>query len=269
MSTDRGAGLLAQVTPLVITFNEAANIERTLSRLAWARRIVVVDSGSTDETLAIVRGFPQAEVIQRPFDSFARQCNFGLAQIRTEWALSLDADYELSDALVREMAALDPEAADGYQARFAYRVWGRPLRGALYPPRTVLYRVAAARYADEGHGHRVSVSGKVRPLNGVIYHDDRKPLARWLDSQKRYAHAEARHLLAAAPAELSGRDRVRRMAWPAPLLVFAYVLVVKGCLLDGWPGWFYALQRLLAEVMIALEVIDQRMTPPSPAAPRP
>ena len=49
------------------------------------------------------------------------------------------------------------------------------------------------------------------------------------------------------------------MAWPAPIVVFFYVLVVKGCLFDGWPGWFYTLQRVLAECMIALELIDRRI----------
>ena len=58
---------------------------------------------------------------------------------------------------------------------------------------------------------------------------------------------------------LSASDRLRRMAWPAPIVVFFYVLVVKGCLLDGWPGWFYTLQRVLAECMIALELIDRRL----------
>ena len=51
-----------QITPLVITYNEAANIERTLRKLNWAQRIVVVDSGSTDGTLDIMRRFPQAEI---------------------------------------------------------------------------------------------------------------------------------------------------------------------------------------------------------------
>ena len=68
---------------------------------------------------------------------------------------------------------------------------------------------------------------------------------------------EAEHLLASRPHELSLVDRIRLMAWPAPILVFLYVLFVKGCILDGWPGWFYALQRTLAEIMIALEIIDR------------
>ena len=49
------------------------------------------------------------------------------------------------------------------------------------------------------------------------------------------------------------------MGWPAPFLTFFYALLVKGCLLDGWPGWYFSLQRVLAEVIIALELIDRRL----------
>ena len=252
-------GFAAQITPLLITYNESANIERVLAKLSWARRIVVIDSGSTDGTLEILAADPRVSVVHRAFDDFATQCQFGLTQIDTEWALSMDADYVLTDGLIAEIGALAPEPeVAGYEAGFRYCVWGRPLRGTLYPPRTVLYRVSRARYRNEGHGHRVQIDGAVRPLHGKILHDDRKSLGRWLGSQQRYAAIEAEHLLAAAPGELRGRDRLRLMAWPAPFLIFAYTLFAKGCLFDGWPGWFYALQRLLAEVMLALELIDRR-----------
>ena len=49
------------------------------------------------------------------------------------------------------------------------------------------------------------------------------------------------------------------MAWPSPILVFLYTLLAKGCILDGWPGWFYVLQRTLAETMIAIELVDRRL----------
>jgi glycosyltransferase involved in cell wall biosynthesis len=248
-----------RITPLVITFNEIENIGRTLERLSWAERIVVVDSGSTDGTPEAAARHAQVEIVHRPFDSFADQCNFGLAQVRTEWALSLDADYVLSQELVREIGALSPpDDVQGYRASFVYRIWGRPLRGNFYPPRVVLYRAAAGRYVNEGHGHRLSLAGRILPLRHVICHDDRKPLGRWLDSQRRYARAEAEHLLAAEPGALNANDRIRLTAWLAPLLVLPYVLLAKGCLFDGRAGWFYALQRLLAEVMVALEVVDRR-----------
>jgi glycosyltransferase involved in cell wall biosynthesis len=252
--------ILEDITPLIITYNEAPNIKRTLDRLIWARRIVVVDSGSTDETVEIVRSYPQAELIHRPFDDFATQCNFGIAQVTTTWVLSLDADYELSDALVTELRGLHPDATTGgYRARFVYCVYGWPLRGALYPPRTVLYRMSLASYQNEGHGHRVTVAGKILPLAGVIFHDDRKSLSRWIASQQRYARDEADHLLAADFKALRKIDRLRLSGWAAPLIVFMYTLIFKGCVLDGWRGWYYALQRLLAETVIALEIIDRRL----------
>jgi len=251
--------LLDQITPLVLSFNEAPNIIRTFDKLRWARRIIVIDSGSTDGTIELLQSYSQVNLIHHSFTDFASQCNFGLTQISTPWVLSLDADYQLSDEIIREMQSLSPENATcGYRAGFVYRVYGRPLRGALYPPRVVLYRTGSATYKNEGHGHRVSLSGRVLPLVSKIYHDDRKPLARWFQSQQRYAGEEALYLLSADPITLSLADKLRLAAWPAPIVVFVYTLIVKGCLLDGWPGWFYVLQRVCAEIMIALETIDKR-----------
>ena len=254
--------MLERITPLVITWNEEDNLGRTLARLTWARRVLVLDSGSTDATREIAAGFANVEILQRPFDSFAGQCNFGLSQIRTGWVLSLDADYELSEALVDELGRLEPppEIA-GYRAAFVYCVYGRPLRGTLYPPRTVLYRVTGARYRDEGHGHRVEVGGRILDLRAPVRHDDRKPLQRWFGAQARYARVEADHLLAAAPGSLGLKDRLRRTGVAGPPLVFVYTLVVARALFDGWPGWFYTLQRTIAEAMIALEIVDRRLRP--------
>jgi glycosyltransferase involved in cell wall biosynthesis len=252
--------VLDKITPLIITYNESENIRRTLNKLVWALRIVVIDSGSTDETVNLIQAYPQAEVFHRPFVDFASQCNFGISQVTTPWVLSLDADYELSSELVTELQSLTPaEETAGYRAQFVYRIYGRPLRGTIYPPRIVLYRKDQAVYRNEGHGHRVSVRGAVLPLAAPIYHDDRKSLAHWFASQHRYARQEAEHLLSSNRTALGRADRIRLAAWPAPLAVFVYTLLVKGCLLDGWPGWFYVLQRVFAEILIALEIIDKRL----------
>jgi glycosyltransferase involved in cell wall biosynthesis len=249
------------ITPLLITYDEIQNIGRTLAKLGWARRIVVVDSGSTDGTLDFLAKDRRIEVHHRPFDGFAEQCNFGLSHIRTPWVLSLDADYELSDELIAELGRLQPASQQaGFSVDFIYRIYGRPLRATLYPARAVLYRVGDAHYENEGHGHRIRIAGSVSALKGIIYHDDRKPLARWLQSQLRYAAREAAHLLEAPRDALSRADRIRLMGWPAPLLVFFYVLIAKGALLDGPAGWFYAFQRLLAEVLLALELLDRRLS---------
>ena len=251
---------VAEITPLLLTFNEEDNLERTLAPLSWAREIVVVDSGSTDRTLEILARDSRIRVIHRNFDTFAGQCNFGLRQIRTRWVLSLDADYELSTELVRELHRLELSGAvAGYRAKFVYRVFGRPLRATLYPPRTVLYQVEKAEYRDEGHGHRVHVDGTLRDLSGRIDHDDRKPIDRWFRSQIGYARREADHLLSADPAELRRIDRLRLHVWIAPLIMPLYMLLARGCILDGRAGLYYAFQRTVAELMLSIEIMDRRL----------
>src|SRR5438093_13761195 len=87
--------LLNEVTVLILTYNEGPNIRRTLEKLLWARRIIVVDSFSTDETLEIIRTHKRIEVIQRRFDNHMSQWNYGLDQVDTDWVVCLDADFNL------------------------------------------------------------------------------------------------------------------------------------------------------------------------------
>jgi glycosyltransferase involved in cell wall biosynthesis len=249
-----------EITPMILTFNEEVNIGRTLTKLTWARKILIIDSGSTDRTLEIARQYPQVTVIERDFDSSASQCNFGLTQIDSEWVLSIDADYVLSDGLVAEIVALQPTSdVNGFWARFVYQIFGRSLRGSLYPRRAVLYRKSCAVYLDEGHTQRVRIEGKLSSLAAPIYHDDRKPISRWFGSQLRYVSLEANHLLSSDRAKLGRVDRLRLLIVPAPVLMFFYVLFVKRCLLDGWPGWYYASQRVCAEAMLSIELLDRRL----------
>jgi len=247
---------------MILTFNEEANIERTLQKLSWARRILIVDSGSTDRTLEIAQRYAQVTVIHRQFDTFARQCNFGLTQIQTDWVLSMDADYVLSDDLVSEIASLRPDnKTRGYWASFVYQIFGRSLRATVYPRRAVLYRKSSATYVDEGHAHRVQIDGEVATLAYPIFHDDRKPISHWFSSQARYAALEATYLLGREQSSLIAVDRLRLLIIPAPMLMFFYVLFVKRCLFDGWPGWYYALQRVCAETMLSIELLDRRLRP--------
>jgi glycosyltransferase involved in cell wall biosynthesis len=253
--------MLSQITPLILTYNEAPNIGRSLQRLAWANRIVIIDSYSTDETLDIASAYPQVKIFQRKFDSFADQCNYGLSKITSEWVLSLDADYVLSDRLVQEIHTLliIPDV-DGYRVPFRYCISGKPLRGTLLPPRIVLYRRSKALYHNDGHSHGVEIRGTTTTLKSCIYHDDRKSLSRWLWAQDRYMIAEAKKLLNTPSNKLSLGDRVRKRKIIAPFIILLYCLILKGGLLDGWPGWYYALQRMFAEILLSIRLIEKEST---------
>ena len=253
---------LERIAVLILTYNEAPNIGRTLAALHRLPEVVVLDSNSTDETADIVSQFANARLVRRAFDNHESQWTYGLAscRIEREWVLALDADYVLPDAAIAEIAALEPDATvAGYRVGFNYCIEGRRLSASLYPPVVALYRRHGARYEQAGHTQRVVVSGRVLALANRIDHDDRKPLSRWFASQQKYAALEVDYLLARSPSELRRSDRVRLAGWPAPPLVFIYTLLWKRCLLDGWPGWFYVLQRTLAEILIALELADRRL----------
>ena len=250
------------VTVLILAFDEAPNIGRTLAALSAFPHVVVVDSGSTDGTQGIAAAHPNVQVVTRAFDTHAAQWNFGLAQCTREWVLSLDADYLLPPEAVAEMAALAPgEAVGGYAASFRYCVHGRLLSGSLYPPVTVLFRRDRTHYVQDGHCQRAVVEGSVHPLTHAIVHDDRKPLARWLTSQVAYARLEAQLLRSRPWSALRLQDKLRRLVVVTPWLVPLYCLTVGRGLLDGWQGLYYALQRGIAEAILALQLLEHRERP--------
>src|ERR1051325_9069924 len=302
--------MLVQITPLLLTFNEAPNVRRTLDKLAWAKEIVIVDSFSTDATVEIAKSYPSVRLFQRKFDQHSAQWNFGVSECRTDWVLALDADHVLTEDLVAELQAWRPLAeAEAYFARFDYCIFGRTLRGSLYPPRAVLFRRDRCRFEQDGHtqrvratgstawlqsailhddrkpmsawlwaqhravlfrrdrcrfeqdGHtqRVRATGSTAWLQSAILHDDRKPMSAWLWAQHRYADLEAAKLLSTPAPQLRLQDRLRRWIVPAPLLVLFHALLAKGLILDGWPGWYYVFQRTVAEMILSLKLIEQKL----------
>ena len=104
--------LLNATTPVILTFNEAPNLERTLSGLSWAADIVVVDSGRTDGTLDILARQKNVRVFHRPFDTHAAQWRYAVFEtgIESAWVLRLDADYHVPPAFPAEIAALPADA---------------------------------------------------------------------------------------------------------------------------------------------------------------
>jgi glycosyltransferase involved in cell wall biosynthesis len=249
---------LEDITPLVLTYNEAPNLSRTLSRLTWASEVVVLDSGSTDATREIAESFPNVRFEVRAFDDHTAQWNFGVDACLTEWVLALDADYVLGMDFEEELRLLDG-SLDAYDASFRYLVFGQALRGSLYPRRAVLFARGRCRYVQDGHTQLLHVPGLVGHLKAKIDHDDRKSLTRWLSSQDKYALLEAEKLAGATdPSLLRLQDRLRLTCWAAVPASLIFTLLIKGTIWDGWRGWHYAIQRVLAEMLLALRLIERR-----------
>lgn len=253
---------LHHITPLILTWNEEPNLRRCLERLQWAREVLVVDSGSTDMTTAIAAEFSNVRLIVRAFDDHTTQWNFGVDATGTPWVLSLDCDYVLGAGFELELSRLrEAEDMDAYHASFRYLIFGKALRACLYPPRAVLFRKDRCRYVADGHTQILQVgSGRAGQLATRIDHDDRKPLSRWFSSQDKYACLEAEKLLALPSSALSFQDRIRRTMILGPVVVFFYTLLGRQAVLDGWAGWYYTFQRTLAEIMLSLRLLEDRVS---------
>ncbi len=247
---------LDHITPLILTYNEAPNIERTLQKLSWAKEIIAIDSYSADSTLEILKSYPQVKIFQRKFDTHTQQWNYGLDQVQSEWVLSLDADYVLTDRLIETFKSLIDSNINGYFIPFKYCVFGKPLQGTILPPRLALFRPDSATYIDDGHTQLLKLQGRSSQLDVYIHHDDRKPLSRWLWAQDRYMVIEAKKLLETPDRELSWGDRIRKRKIFAPFIILIYCLIIKGGIFDGWQGWYYAFQRTLAELLLAIHIIE-------------
>jgi glycosyltransferase involved in cell wall biosynthesis len=249
----------SEITPVILTYNEAPNLERCLATLGWAAEIIVLDSGSTDETQQIATAHKNVRWLQRDFDDHTSQWNHAVAEAQTPWVLSLDADYLTPEDFVDEVMHLSDEPTAWFGS-FRYLIHGRALSASLYPPRALLFRRDSCEYVQDGHTQLLKISkGASGALKCVFAHDDRKPLQRWIASQFRYATLEAEKLGAADYNSLRMQDKLRKMIFFAAPLTLIYTLVVKRAVLDGWRGMYYTTQRVLAEVMLALCLLERRI----------
>lgn len=246
------------VTPLVLTYNEEPNIGRTLESLRWAHRVVVLDSGSTDRTGQIARGFPNVSWHSRPFDRHAAQWRYGIEStgITTDFVLALDADHQVPAAFVHEMeAAFLSGAFDAGTAAFDYRFYGESLGGSLYPPKIVVFRRSALEIAQPGHTQEFRTTGRTYRFTVPLVHDDRKPLDRFVASQLKYSILEADRLTEGRSLRWS--DRVRRTGLMPPLATL-FAFVRAGGPFRGIGALRYAYERATFECLLALRILNRR-----------
>lgn len=267
------------ISVLILTYNEIVNLPRCLGALSWCDDIVILDSFSDDATLDIAHA-DGVRIVQRRFDDFASQRNFGLHEIeyRHGWVLMLDADELLTDELRLEMlrtVATADHRVVMYLVRRKDFYLGKWIRHASgYPTWFArLVRPQQVR-AERAINERYIADGDVGRLTGHLWHYPfAKGLFEWVAKHNRYSSMEADLIIrnAGESVDLRGliaRDPViRRKAQKAlayrlpgrPLVVFLLFYLARGGILDGMPGLYFCLLRACYEVMITCKVAEARV----------
>jgi glycosyltransferase involved in cell wall biosynthesis len=248
------------ITPVILTLNEDANIRATLESLSWARRVIVLDSGSTDRTEAIARSFPNVDWRVRRFDTHSEQWRQALTAygVTTDYTLALDADMRVSDALLQEIeTAFLSGRLTGGVIPFEFRVYGRRLAGTLCPPQLRLFRPDSVRIGQLGHTQSFSIDGPVYEFTARLIHEDWKDLDLWLASQLRYSRLERARLESASRRSL--KDSLRRLGVMPPIAA-AVAYLRAGGPFGGAQARYYASQRLTYECILQLQLLEGRLT---------
>lgn len=224
------------VSAVIITLNEQKNIVRCINSLQWADEILVYDSGSTDQTIALASNLG-AKVISGSWLGFGRTKHKAAELARHEWIFSLDADEEcsvdLKNEIFQKFTDLDKETA--YQIpRLSYYLnrWIR--HGGWYPDYQV--RLFHKKYSQWNHNkiHEKVEAKHNEKLKSPLYHYVFKNIEDQVQTNNRYSS-----LLA-----LQMKEAGKKFSWfhffTKPKVKFFECYFLKLGFLDGWPGFVIA-----------------------------
>ena len=224
---------MPKLSVTIITKNEATDIAAALESVSWADERIVVDSGSTDDTIAIAT--PLADrVIVHEWAGYAAQKNYAASLASHDWILSLDADERVTPELAAEIQALLRKEPPHRGFRIPRVTWhlGRWIRTTdWYPaPQLRLYDRRSGRWVGSHVHEGVHVVGVVGRLGGELEHFAYRDLAEHMDTIERYTTLAARQM----------HEQGRRASFSEllilPRLVFLRNYILKGGFRDGIPG---------------------------------
>lgn len=237
---------MEKLSAFVTTYNNADTLDKCLSSVDWTDEIVVLDSFSTDETLAIARRHG-CKIQQHEFLGYGKQKQMALEQTSNNWVLLLDADEMLSPQLQGEIQSLleTGPRADGYGLRRREQVfWRMNHPGVRLNYHLRLFDKRRGRISDMPVHAAPKVEGKVGRLNHCFFHFGER------DIHEKVAKVNAYSTGLVADKLAKGRSANPLILIFYPPWVFFRSFVLKRAFLDGWAGFiasvvmsFYAFLR--------------------------
>lgn len=184
------------LTAIVLTYNSQSTLEKCLKSLTWCDEILIVDSFSEDETLAIAREFT-SRIFQREYQNYGDQLNFALKKARGEWVLVIDSDEEVSPSLQREIQETlsSPFPLTGFYIPRKSKFLGRWINHCWKGDKVLrLFRKEYAQYRERELGSSPRIEGKVGMLQNPILHYPYRDLKHYLEKLNYYTTCAARQM---------------------------------------------------------------------------
>ena len=190
--------LLTDITAIILTYNEEKHIERCLLSIKdLAKRIIIIDSLSDDNTLNIVKQH-NIDVLQNKFVNHAKQINWGLknANINTKWILRIDADEVLTEKLAKKIHGnlknLPPNVA-GVSINLKLFFFGKNINlGGVYPQKRLrIWKNGSGKCSDDWVDEHINVEGDIVHFDEDIIDNNLKNIAWWTEKHNKYSTKEA------------------------------------------------------------------------------
>ena len=220
---------------VIITLNAASQLEECLRSAAFADEILVVDSGSTDATVALAERYG-ARVVHQDWLGFGPQKQFAVETAKYDWVLCLDADERVSPELRTSLEnALKTPCTAAFRFARCNRFLGRYLKhGEGYPDWSLrLFDRRQAHWSDDAVHEKVVTQAEIGTLDGDLLHDSAESLASYLTKQNRYTTLAAEMALAAGKRASFGRIAL------SPLVRFIKFYLIRQGFRDGLPGFIH------------------------------
>lgn len=187
-----------KVTAIIPTLNEEENIERAISSLDFADELIVIDSFSTDNTVSILKKYPEIRILQRKFDDFSSQKNYAIGKASYDWIFLLDADEEVTYELKKELLGIissDDVNCSGFYMYRNFFIEKERLFFSGYQRSKVIrfFNRKKSSYAGKVHEKIVS-TGTILPLNAKINHYSYNSYKQYKSKLKFYAKLQALEL---------------------------------------------------------------------------
>lgn len=232
----------ASISVIIITKNESINILDCLTSVQWANEIVVVDSGSNDNTVELCRNFSdKIKILVTPdWPGYGIQKQRALDMATSEWVLSIDADERVTEPLKNEiLKQLPATSLDGFEIRFISEYCGKKIRFGdwMNDAQMVLFRRTKGKFVSAAIHERIELNGKIGKLKGTIYHLAFRDLSMVLRKLNDYSTASAKHKFS------QGKKGGLFTAITHGLWAFLRGYVLRFGFLDGKEGFLLAISN--------------------------